>query len=137
MAAFVTDQRPQEIMPGSVSHGGICIYHHPHLPVGPDRLHGVLQGCHTQYESTVTHLAGGGGGEAVPLLQQGDPSSELCASDICSKGFAVRNRCLGRGCLWQARAGMGRDLEQEHMANLGKGPKIQGMSLTRAQEKER
>lgn len=61
----------------------------------------------------------------MPLLQQGDPSSELCASDICTKGFTVRNRCFGRACLWQARSGMEKDVDQEHMANLGKGLKIQ------------
>lgn len=93
-------------MPGSVPHGGICIHHHSDLPVGPDRLLGMLQGSHAQRESTITHLARGGGGEAVPLLQQGDPSSELCASNICTKGLAVRH-AAGEGLLWQVRGGWG------------------------------
>lgn len=42
MAAPLTHHRAEEILQGSLPHGRIRLHHHSHVPLGPDRLHGLL-----------------------------------------------------------------------------------------------
>ncbi len=89
MAPLGADYQTQGRLQRSLPRGRIRLHHHPHLPVRPDRLHGVLQRRLTECERAVAKLGPEGRGGALPVLQQGDPPGQLRAAGVCAESAAV------------------------------------------------
>ena len=92
MAASTLDHRPEEGVQGSLSRRRVRIHHHPHLPIRPNRLHGLLQGPQEECQGAPPLMEPGRGGEAVQILQQGSPPRELCVADFCTQGIEINGR---------------------------------------------
>ena len=73
MAAPAPHHPAEEGLQGDLPGGRVRLYHHPHLPLGPDRLHGLLQGRQPRCQGAPPPVDARGGGAEVPLLQRRDP----------------------------------------------------------------
>lgn len=94
MAASAVDHGSEEGVQGSLPGRRVRVHHHPDLPQRPNRLHGVLQGPEQERERATSHLDPRRGGEAVQVLQQGDPPRELRAANIREEGIEIAERKL-------------------------------------------
>ena len=68
MAPPLPNNIPKEILPRGLPHRRVRLHDHSHLPVRPDRLHGLLQGQRSGSEDAAEALERGGGGETVQVL---------------------------------------------------------------------
>lgn len=89
MAPPGADYQTQGRLQRSLPRGRIRLHHHPHLPVRPDRLHGVLQRRLQECQGAVAKLGPEGRGGAVSVLQQGDSPGQLRAAHVCAESAAV------------------------------------------------
>ena len=78
-------------MQGSLSGGGVRVHDHPDISERANRFHGLLQGRQKERQGPGPEVESGGGGEAVSILQQGNPQGEFRAADVCAEGVAVAN----------------------------------------------
>lgn len=69
MAPSLPDHLATQSLPRSLSHCRVRLYHDPHLPLGPDWLHGLLQGCEAESQGAAAQLERRGRGEALSVLQ--------------------------------------------------------------------
>ena len=96
MAPPAADRPAQEGLPRDLPRGRVCLHHHPDLPVGPDRLHGLHQGRQPQRARARPLVDQGGGAQAVQVLQLGDPQGQLRPAHLCRGGSAM-SWVAGRG----------------------------------------
>lgn len=89
MVAPLVNYVAEEILPRSFPHRRIRIHHHSNLSLWADWIYGMLQGSRSGYQRAGQELERGGGGEAVQILQQGDPPSEFCSTKLCQEGTTV------------------------------------------------
>jgi len=94
MAPPGADYQTQDRLQRSLPRGRIRLHHHPHLPVWPDRLHGVLQRRLKERQRAVAKLGSEGRGGALSVLQQGDPQGQLRAAGVCAESAAVAGDAL-------------------------------------------
>lgn len=68
MAAPLSHHRFEAKHPRDLPRGGVRLHDDPHLPLGPDWVHGLLQGREQGRARACAQLDARGGGEIVPVL---------------------------------------------------------------------
>jgi hypothetical protein len=85
LAPSPTDHAAQERLQGGLPERRICLHDHSYLPIRPDRLHGLQQGCEAEPQEAPALLFTRGGKQALQILQQRDPRGILRSADLRSR----------------------------------------------------
>jgi len=109
MAPPPSYHQAQEGLQRDLPCGRVCLHYHPDLPVGPDWLHGLLQGPQPRRQGPSAHLVQGGGAQTVQVLQFWDPQGCLCPAYIRPDGSGAVNGWI---CLVAWVIGLGSSLEK-------------------------
>ena len=89
MATPSIDHIAEEVLQGGFPCRRVRLHHYSHLPVRPDRIHGLLQRPKAKRQGATTDLEHRRGRQALPVLQQGCTSCKFCVAELCEEGAAV------------------------------------------------